>query len=296
MADHAGAQLRLRDGRTLAWGEQGDPGGLPVVALHGTPGSRHHLLLGPEATEAAGARLIALDRPGYGPSTFHPDRTFRDFADDVTELADHLGLERFAVAGLSGGGPHALACAAFLGSRVTAVSLLSSIGPVAERGSEAGMMRANRVLTRLSRTVPAVTRVPFGLMATVGRRFPDAALARAAKLLAPPDAALLGQPEVAEAFRRDLATASRTTGRAASQDFALAARPWGFRLEDLEQPTFLWQGDEDRNVPLAHAEAMAAAIPRAVLHVIPGGGHFASVDHLAEIYTELVAASRGSGS
>jgi pimeloyl-ACP methyl ester carboxylesterase len=292
MADDGGSQLRLRDGRTLAWGEQGDPAGRPVLALHGTPGSRHHMLLHPEAAAAAGARLIAPDRPGYGASTFHARRTFRDFADDMSELADHLGLDRFAVAGLSGGGPHALACAAFLAPRVTAVSLLSGIGPVSEKGSEAGMMRANRVLTRLSRTVPAATRLPFGLMATVGRRFPDATLARAAKAFAPADAGVLARPELIEAFRRDLTTASRTTGRAASQDFALAARPWGFRLEDLAVPTFLWQGDDDRNVPPAHAEAMAAAIPGAVLHVIPGGGHLASVDHLAEIYAEAVTASR----
>jgi pimeloyl-ACP methyl ester carboxylesterase len=292
VADDAGSQLRLRDGRTLAWGEQGDPSGLPVLALHGTPGSRHHMLVYPEAAASAGARLIALDRPGYGASTFHAGRTFRDFADDLTELADHLGLDRFAVAGLSGGGPHALASAAFLGRRVTAVALLSGIGPVWERGSEVGMMRANRVLTRLSRPVPAATRLPFGLMATMGRRFPDATLGRAAKAFAPADAAMLDRPEVVDAFRRDLTTASATTGRAASQDFALAARPWGFRLEDVAVPTFLWQGDDDRNVPLAHARAMAAALPGAVLHVIPGGGHLASVDHLEEIYAEVVAASR----
>lgn len=286
-----GGSLRLRDGRTLAWGEHGDPDGLPVVSLHGTPGSRHQVLVDEAPALARRVRVIAPDRPGYGSSTFHAGRTLRDAADDVEQLADHLGLERFAVAGLSGGGPHALACGRFLAPRATAVAVLSGVGPVHERGSEAGMMPVNRVITRAARRVPAVTRVPFGLMAWLGRRSPDALLDRARRALVPPDAALVERPEVRERFRRDLAEASPTTGRAASQDFALAAHDWGFRLEDLAVPTFLWQGDLDRNVPLAHAERMAALIPGSVLHVVAGGGHFVSVEHLDEVYAELVTAS-----
>src|SRR5437667_4531585 len=92
----------LPDGRELAWSEAGDPVGAPVFAFHGTPGSRRQLLFDAAPLLAARVRFIAPDRPGYGHSTFHPGRTLRDWAGDVAALADHLGIERFAVLGISG--------------------------------------------------------------------------------------------------------------------------------------------------------------------------------------------------
>jgi len=94
------------------------------------------------------------------------------------------------------------------------------------------------------------------------------------------------------AFRRDLTEASRTTGRAAAQDFGLFAHDWGFRLEDITVPVVVWQADLDVNVPAVHAERQAAAIPGSVLHLVAGEGHLMVVDHLPEIFAELLAAQR----
>ena len=98
-----------------------------------------------------------------------------------------------------------------------------------------------------------------------------------------PDAEVLRRPLVSAAFRRDIAHSSKTTGRAATQDFTLFTRDWGFRLEDITVPVHIWQGDADINVPPAHASRQAAMIPGAVLHLSPGEGHLLALDHMEEI-------------
>ena len=120
--------VRLRDGRNLAYSEWGPAEGVPVFGFHGTPNSRL-VHLGADAPRAAGVRLILPDRPGLGRSDFQPGRTLLDWPRDVAELADALGIDRFAAFGVSGGGPHAASCAAALGDRVTAVGLVSAAGP-----------------------------------------------------------------------------------------------------------------------------------------------------------------------
>ena len=147
--------MQLPDGRELAWIELGMPDGPPVVVLHGTPGSRYQVAPRAEAIVTAGVRFIAPDRPGYGHSTYHPKRRLADAATDMAHLADHLGLERFSVVGYSGGGPYAAACARFLEDRISSTGLVSSVGFLAKRGSEAGMMGLNRVVTRLARVSQA---------------------------------------------------------------------------------------------------------------------------------------------
>ena len=122
--------LRLADGRRLSYAEYGDPDGEPVILLHGNPGSRLFYGLIPGAPFRAGLRLICPDRPGYGQSDFFPrGRGVEDYPDDVTALADALGLDRFAIFGASGGGPYALACAWKIPHRLTAIGVFASIGP-----------------------------------------------------------------------------------------------------------------------------------------------------------------------
>src|SRR4051794_8100368 len=121
--------LALPDGRSLCFAEWGDPAGFPVLTLHGTPGSRLNRHPDAEQYARAGARVITYDRPGYGGSTRRPGRSVVDCVEDVAALADHLGLDRFAVTGGSGGGPHALAVAARLGDRVVRCRCVVGVAP-----------------------------------------------------------------------------------------------------------------------------------------------------------------------
>ena len=280
--------MELADGRRLAWAEAGDPDGYPVFLFHGTPGSHHQVMVDEQPFVDAGVRLIAPDRPGYGQSTYQRHRTLKGWAGDVGALADRLELGSFGVMGISGGGPHSAACARFLPQRVSAAALLSGVAPMVESGSEAGMMRPNRFFARAARRAPMVNAVPFGLLAVMGRRQPDRALAMVVKNAPKPDRAAFDDPLVREAFRRDMAEASKTTGRAAAQDFGLITRDWGFHLADITVPVHVWHADADVNVPLAHAELQAAAIPGATLHMVPGEGHLMCVAHMPDILAALL--------
>ncbi len=123
--------LRLRDGRALSYLEVGAPDGTPVIHCHGNPSSRLEVLLLAEQATSLKVRLIGLDRPGIGYSDPKPGYGLLDWPDDVAELADRLGLDRFAMSGLSGGGPFALACAYKMPERLTACGLISTVTPVA---------------------------------------------------------------------------------------------------------------------------------------------------------------------
>jgi len=281
--------VKLPDGRDLAWIELGDAGGPVVFGFHGTPGSCRQMAVDEKPIVAAGVRFVCPDRPGYGLSSFHPRRTLAGWADDISFLADHLAVDRFAVVGVSGGGPHAAACACLLPELVVAAGLISGVGPLAEPGAEEGMLALNRFMTRVARRAPSLARPVFGLSTAVGRRWPERAMSAFRRQLPAPDAEVLARPEVLAAFVEDLRDASRTAARAAVQDFALFARDWGFRLEDIAVPVHVWQGDVDRNVPPAHAKLQARRIPGAVLHECPGEGHMLVIDHMEEILRAVTA-------
>jgi pimeloyl-ACP methyl ester carboxylesterase len=279
--------MELPDGRELAWVELGDPSGKPVIGFHGTPGSRFQLVVDEAPVRTAGVRLVSVDRPGYGHSTYKPRRTLADWPDDVRQLADHLGLDRFGVIGISGGGPHSLVCAALMPDRVAVAGVLSGVGLLAVPGAEEGMMPTNVFFTKVSRRSTKPLAAVFGVMTRLQRRWPERTLQLMAKQMPDVDAAIINRPEVHRMFLQEAGRASATSARASAQDFQVFARDWGFRLEDIEVPVHLWQGDADRNVPLAHARQMAAAIPHATLHEVAGGGHLMSLDRTGEILSTL---------
>jgi pimeloyl-ACP methyl ester carboxylesterase len=285
--------MELPDGRELAWVELGHPEGPAVFAFHGTPGSRLQVAFMAEAIAASGVRLIAPDRPGYGHSTYHRGRTLAGWASDVVCLADHLGIDRFSVIGISGGGPHAAACAYSLPQRVVAAGIVSGVGTLAERGAEEGMMAANVALARLARRSLHLVYPVFGLETLVTRRWPDAALRAAARQFPAADAAVMERPEVRAAFVDDARLASPTTALAAAQDFTLFARDWGFALEEIAVPVHVWHGDADRNVPFGHGQIQVARIPGARFHECPGEGHLLVVSHMGEILHTVSAVADG---
>ena len=295
--DHAGRRLDspdthvmvLPDERELAWMELGAAEGLPVIAFHGTPGSRLQLGFGDAPARAAGVQFIVPDRPGYGLSAYQPRRRLAGWSDDVASLADHLHLTRFAVVGLSGGGPHAAACARFLPERVVAAAIVSGVAPLTEPGSEAGMVPADVLLVRMARRSPASTLPLFAAMAMFDRRWPERALDLMARQLGPADAAVLAHPQVRAAMVADLRRSAPTTGKALAQDYALWAADWGFRLQDITVPVHLWHGDADRDVPIAHAHRQAETIPGSVLHDCTGESHLLVGTRLEEILRVVTA-------
>lgn len=282
---------RLADGRDLGWIEMGDPDGWPMFGFHGTPGSRHQVCLDEGHPRSARVRLVAPDRPGYGLSTFAPHRTLAQWPRDVAQLADHLGIDRFSVLGISGGGPHALACAALMPDRVVTAGVVSGAGPLSHAGIAEGLPRGTRAVVALARNKV----VPFHLFTSaelaLARRLPRPVMDLFVRQLPAPDAAILTRPDMAAFFAAEIAQSSRTAGRAMAQDLALFASDWGFDLAAISVPVTMWQGDLDKAVPIEHARLMHAQIPGSVLHELPGHGHLYVVDRLEEILRELVPAT-----
>jgi pimeloyl-ACP methyl ester carboxylesterase len=263
----------LADGRTLAFTTFGDAAGAPVIALHGTPGSRLKYEGSHEAALAAGLRLISIDRWGYGLSSPNPGGTLPDFARDVAALADRIGLGRFAVAGVSGGAPFAAAVAAGLDARVSALALVSPVGPIIGPVGRTWLSPFHafcfRTLPRVPGAVPAV----FGLLRMGLAAAPDRTMALAQSR----------SPAVDRLTIRDDATRNRLietfkTGLEGGvsgpvADLALFAAPWGIDFGAIAAPTRIWIGLEDRNVPLAAVAALHGAIPACEMIRLTGQGH-----------------------
>ncbi|TMK69856.1 MAG: alpha/beta hydrolase [Actinobacteria bacterium] len=261
------------DGRTLRVHEAGAADG-PLVLVHqGTPMSG--LLFEPHAIDAArrGVRLVAYDRPGYGGSTPAPGRSVADSVEDVRAIADALGAERLVVGGISGGGPHALACAALLPDRVAAVASLASVAPIDAEGLDwlAGMGELNLdefAAARQGRAALEAYLEPQA-RATVTA---EGLLEGLRSLLSDVDAAVL-TGDLGDYLAASMREATQQ-GVAGWRDDDLAFdKPWGFSVEDIRVPVLLWHGEHDRFVPLTHGQWLAARIPDADARLSAEDGH-----------------------
>lgn len=287
--------IRLRDGRWLAFTEWGDPDGHPVIHHHGTPGSRLEHEAAPEAYRATGVRVITPDRPGYGLSDPLPGRTLLDWPADVTELADALGLRRFGITALSGGGVSALACALRMPERLTGVVLTGCPAPMDVPGALRSMRLLNRSGVLLARTAPWLLDAGCRLVGRAVRRFPGFFYEQSSRDKPAPDRVWLSRPEVRLAEEATIREALRQGTAGYVQDVLLLARPWGFAPEGIAVPVHLWYGGVDTVVPLHHAMRLAAAIPGAVLHVCAGEGHMVMWNHLTEVLTSAAGLDLATG-
>ena len=279
------------DGRDLDVNVSGPPEGMPFFFHHGTPGSGLQFQAMVDAASQRGLRTITYSRPGYARSSPHPGRSVADAAADVALILDELPAERFVTAGWSGGGPHALACAALLPGRCLGAATIASVAPfdaepldflagmgdenveefglavqgpgrltpwLEEQALELATVRGNEVAAELGGLVSAVDRL------SLTDEFAD---------------------YIAAYFRTALAT-----GVAGWRDDDLAFVPgWGFDVAAIATPVALWQGGQDFMVPFAHGEWLAAKVPGARSHMHPEEGHlslFAS--RLGEILDDLL--------
>jgi pimeloyl-ACP methyl ester carboxylesterase len=263
------------EGRTLLVQEGGDPRGRPVLVHGGTPNSRN-LFRGHLAdAERQGIRLISYDRPGYGGSTPHPGRTVADCATDVRTIADALTIERLAIWGISGGGPHALACAALLPDRLVAVASLASPAPHDAAGLDyfAGMGDMNVEDMKLMVDDPDAARAKTVTdRETMLTATPEGIRDFMQSLLSPVDAAVL-TGELAEHMARNIRDGLAPGIDGWWDDGWAELQPWGFDLDAIRVPVMLWHGRHDRFVPFAHGEWLARQIPGAEAHLSEDDGH-----------------------
>jgi pimeloyl-ACP methyl ester carboxylesterase len=277
-------ELRLRDGRALGFAEWGSPSGTPVFHFHGTPGSRLERHTDAGVYERLGVRYVTSDRPGYGRSDPLSGRTFLDWAGDVEQLADHLGIERFHIVGVSGGAPFALAVAHEVSARVDRVAIVSGVGPSDRPGALDGMDLTERLTywasPRYPRATAAVTDAVFRSAAWTSDVVARAA-SRAGNTVAV-------QANAARLLTEQLRESLKQGARATVWENALCARPWGFEASSITTPVHLWHGDRDRVVPLHHAVHLAATLPNSALRV-RRGGHLLVLRCIEDVLRALIA-------
>lgn len=281
-------RITLPDGRTLAFAEYGKHDGMPVLFFPGTPSGRlfHH----PDESIAVslGARVITIDRPGYGLSDFQSNRTLLDWPEDVEGLADALGFDRFSVSGISGGAPYVAACAFKIPQRLTAAAIISGLGPTDWLGAVEGMPRERRFGVRLARSAPWLVRPLLWLMSNPRRnpkRFYERMVGQSSRV----DRAILARPEIRAMLTRNWSEANRHGVHGYAWETVIFSRPWGFRLEDIPMEVHLWHGEEDASMPVAVGRHMAEVIPRCIATFLPEEGHFLFFDHWGEILARLLS-------
>ncbi len=281
--------ITTADGRILGYEEWGDPAGSPLFHLHGSPGCRLSRHPDPTLWPRLRLRVVTMDRPGYGLSTALPGRSVSHAAADVAAVADALGLGRFMVIGGSGGGPHALACAAGLGERVLACAPVCSAAPLHPE-EEAGLIGINRqglrVLTGEGRT---------GIAAFLG--------GLRERLLADPIAEF--NAETADAPAADLDWNGRADVQAVRHEALVEAlgpgvdgwaddvvsmfgQGWGVDLSAVTCPARFWHSDDDKNAPLSAIQRVVSQVPGASLRTWHGEGHSAPSRHMEEVLRDLM--------
>jgi pimeloyl-ACP methyl ester carboxylesterase len=278
------------DGRRIAVQVSGNPSGPAVFFLHGTPGSRLGPLPRGLRLYELGVRLITFDRPGYGGSDRLESRMVADVVPDVCAIADALNIDRFAVLGRSGGGPHALACAALLPERVTRAGVLVSLAPWAAEGLDwfAGMADSNvreyttaatepEVLTaRLVQAAAEIRANPASHVAALGPEMPEA------------DRRVVSDAGIRALLAQNFAEALRGSADGWIDDAIAFCSPWGFDLADIAVPVLLWHGQDDVFSPVAHARWLAARIPSAIMSIRPATAHFGALEVVPDVLSWLI--------
>jgi len=284
--------LRLADGRTLEYLVAGPEDGTPLVFHHGTPFAA--IVFDPlvEAAARHGLRTVVYSRPGYAGSSPQPGRTVASAAEDTAALLDELGAERFVTVGWSGGGPHALACAALLPGRCVAAATLAGVAPFHAEGLDwldgMGAENVDEFAAATAGAEPLTAYLSEQAAAMAHVQGPQIAAALG-DLISEVDRKALTDAfaeYAAEAFRRSV-----SEGVAGWRDDDLAfIADWGFDLARIQTPVAIWQGAEDRMVPFAHGRWLASHVGGATERLRPAEGHLSLVvDGFGEMVGELAA-------
>ncbi len=293
----AGKTIQLSDGRTLAYLDTGDPEGRPVFYFHGGPGSRLEGLLFDGLNQQLGIRMIAPDRPGHGLSDFQQDRTYLDWPNDVSELADQLGMDRFAVLGWSSGGPYAAAVAHGIPQRLTVAAIVAGEAPYASDDLPDSALtadafsgsRINKLLIFSARHGPWLMRALFRMMRLLLFRDP-AGLAESSA-----DANMSAKDKRFFARREYSAVmleAFRQGAEGTAHDFTIERLDWPFELEEIHAPTVLVvHGEEDFGVHPGIADYVCTRIPSCDEPMVyPDEGHSVVYHRYEEIIQAMLKA------
>src|SRR5215212_7768137 len=285
-------RFELGNGRTIAYATWGDPEGTPVFIAHGTPGSRRALSPGfddPEWLRQQRLRFIGLDRPGYGYSDPWPEASLLECAEDFVRVADHLGLERFAALGVSGGAPYAIALGALVPERIKGVAIVSGLGMLDRPGALEGMSEGNVEEIKMAMDSPDDLATTLGEAAQAIREDPEGSFAELAEELPEVDRQMLERSDIRAFLIETFQEAVRQGATGWIDDDLRLVRPWPFRLDEISGVEVrIYHGEADTLVPAHHAKHLADGIRGSRLHVYPDEGYLSMDKYNKEIVETLL--------
>jgi pimeloyl-ACP methyl ester carboxylesterase len=288
IADTMNSILTLTDGRTLGYAEYGDLEGKAVFHFNGSGGSRLEYPADQAILTDLGIRFIATDRPGHGISDPQPDRSLLNWPDDITQLADHLNIDRFYVQGWSAGGPHALACAYQVPEGVIAGAIISGLAPPDRPGPYQGLPFPNRLLVILGRTTPSLVYLFRRVARSMIMGDPEEVGKKFASSFPEVDQQLILGTEYEKLLLVDIQEGYRQGWQGPAQDDIIINSPWGFNMAEINVRIDIWQGEVDKNVPLNQGQYQHELLPNSRLRILPGQAHLYLLTHWREILSSLV--------
>jgi len=284
------SRIKLIDGRILGYAEYGVNNGRPVFYFHGANSSRlSGRVLQPAATKLS-ARIISIDRPGFGNSEFKPGRQLLDWPDDVIAVANVLHIDRFAVVGLSSGAAYAAACACNIPNRLTGAAMVSCEVPYNVSASTVGKLRAIRMASFFARRAPWLMGYWVSWSDQIARHFPALFFLNYKVHLAQPDREIFAWASVRKGFIQNYLEAHKFGVRGSIWDMALVAREWGFKLGDISMKVHIWHGGQDTVSPFAVGRYITNEIPHCVSQFYSNEGHLSVFfNNIEQILAALVA-------
>ncbi len=284
--------VAVGDGRRLRVRSYGDPKGRPVVMLHGTPGAGSMFTGTDKPARALGLCVYAPDRWAYGGSDAHPCPSLTAFAADIGVMMTAIGCDRFAVGGISGGGPYAAAVAAHLGDRVSAAALISPVGLIRDSVAAGEVGAFHRFcFGPLARSPRAVAHI-FDIFAWSVAKSPRLACGLTTLRAPGADKQVMADCAVSERILRAFHDGLRPGSQGPAIDLSLFGSAWSFDPSTIMAPAKVWIGTKDTNVPVAAARRLAERIPGAELEVLDGEGHLWVAQHYEETLAWTAQASR----
>ena len=287
--DYVNQTVKLKDGRNLGYIDLGKEDGKPLFYFHGFPGSRlEATLLSDKEINKLNIRLISVDRPGMGLSDFKKNRTLLDWVDDVVELADALDINKFAVGGVSGGGPYAAACAYRIPGRLISCGIISGLG------SKDLEIEKKIKLLSVIRNFPWLFKLMMWIQSRGMKDLEKAEkkMKKSLKKLPEADREALADPQLLSKFIKEAGEAFRHGSKGTYHEGKIYAKSWGFNLEDIspQLKVYIWHGVADKNVSVEMGHEMCKLIPYCKGKFYPNEGHYSTVlKYYEEIMSTLIS-------
>lgn len=284
--------IPLASGQRVAVHEYGDPQGQPMFYFHGWPAAGVQGSMLDTTARELGIRIFSPDRPGIGSSDYQPQRKLLDWPPLIREVAAALGVTRFRVLGVSGGGPYALATAWALPDLVEAAGVVCTAPPLHGVSDITGLQPTYQALLRLYTRSPRAVRLLFHVLRPIGLWRPPAWVVSfmASRALPACDAAAVSDRHSGALALNAYRESWRQSAVGVFTDAEIYTAPWGFDLSEIKVPVRLWHGGEDHNFAPFFAEALAREMPGCTLRLVPGEGHYSlPMRRAREIVADLLS-------